>query len=180
MPTISFLTNALIGTDAEPFVKIHKMDAIEPDLLVQGEVNFEADGTVIIYPKFTVKVSKVEEKAYPISTITGTTNFKNSREVGKTGVSFSQRVYAPKMDYKSAFIDCIAFDKTATLIQQYAPNNPIELSGKVSFKVWKDKVKLNLTATAFNFISEGKKDQQPATESQSKAKAKVEPEAPAF
>jgi hypothetical protein len=148
---VSFNTSSLLKDEAiKNSVIINKLDTIEPDVLVQGDLTIK-DDKFLIYPRFTSPCPYNEKKSFQTSLI-GITSMKLAKSVGDTGFTFSHSVYCPDGRYKHQYIRCIAFGTTADYIKKYLYDKPALLDGKFSFNCYNGKVSMELLVSGFGFI----------------------------
>jgi hypothetical protein len=152
---VTLLSNDLLEKPTD--VKIHKLDTLEPDLLIQGDLSCTETG-FLIYPKLTVKY-KPQDKLYPLSAFVGKLSFRYAREFGNAenpGYGFSASMYSKGAPKNYLNVDCVVFGRLVDTFKKYGDNSTMLLQGGVSFEEYKGKTKVKMTVSGFSFAGGGK------------------------
>lgn len=104
----------------------------------------------------------------------------NSTNSGKSVASFALAVDGYGKDADASFIDCVAWNKAAELLAEYAPKGKqIGITGRLQTRIWeKDDIKRKATEVIidqFQFLSDAKggSNTAPATERYAEDDAKA-------
>lgn len=104
----------------------------------------------------------------------------NSTNSGKSVASFALAVDGYGKDADASFIDCVAWNKAAELLAEYAPKGKqIGITGRLQTRIWeKDDIKRKATEVIidqFQFLSDAKggNNAAPATERYAEDDAKA-------
>jgi hypothetical protein len=130
---------------------------VSPSDFVQASVGV-VDGKLVLYPKFMFDAGMdLPENAQPLSTIIGKTSFKYARAVGQEGIGFRFSTYLKGYNQNYLDINAIAWDQTAKIVEKYAPENQIVLSGKIKFNTYTNKEKveqfqIGMSVIDFSFV----------------------------
>ena len=104
--------------------------------------------------------------------------------VAKMSLAINRKPSKEALADETCYVDCTSFGKTAETLGKYVHRgDPLLVEGRLQFSKWADKdgnnrSKLEVIVERFEFLSSGKSEQEPKTNSEPKPEAKDYGEVP--